>query len=153
MKLLSAFIAGLLFGLGLIIAQMTNPQKVLAFLDITGQWDASLMLVMSAGLIVFSLGYFYLIKPRTKPILVARFFIPQRNIIDTKLIIGAVLFGLGWGLTGICPGPAVTNILSAQPKILVFIAVMLLGMFCARCVIRFNDNKLLITTSTKLQNN
>ncbi len=153
MKLLSAFIAGLLFGLGLIIAGMTNPQKVLAFLDITGQWDASLMLVMSAGLMVFSLGYFYLIKPRQKPILANKFFIPERKVIDKKLIFGAIFFGLGWGLTGICPGPAVTNVLAMQPKLFVFISVMLLGMFCARCVIKYTENKLVLTNTVELQNN
>jgi len=153
MKLLSAFIAGLLFGLGLIIAGMTNPQKVLAFLNITGQWDASLMLVMSAGLIIFSMGYFYLVKTRKKPLLVEHFFIPKHRIIDSKLIFGATIFGLGWGLSGICPGPAVTNILSLQPKIFTFIGIMLVGMFFARCLLKLNHHKLVITNTTKLQNN
>jgi hypothetical protein len=135
MKLFSAFVSGLLFGIGLIIAQMTDPKKVLAFLDVTGQWDPSLILVMVAGLIVFSLGYFYLVKPLQKPLLADKFFIPKRKTIDKKLILGAVLFGLGWGLTGICPGPALTNTLTFEPKILAFIVAMLLGMFTARLTI------------------
>jgi uncharacterized membrane protein YedE/YeeE len=143
MKFLTSFIAGLLFGIGLIVAQMVNPQKVLNFLDITssgkGGWDGSLMLVMGAGLVVFSSGYFFLIKPRNKPMLAEQFFIPERKLIDNKLLLGAVFFGLGWGLTGICPGPAVTSILSANPKLFVFIGFMLVGMCSAKFAIKWSE--------------
>jgi len=142
MKFISAFIAGLLFGLGLIIAQMVNPQKVINFLDITGNWDGSLMLVMGAGLTVFSMGYFFIIKARRKPILTEQFFIPERKLIDNKLVTGAILFGLGWGITGICPGPAVTSILSANPKIVVFLSFMLIGMFCAKLAMKKQSKQL-----------
>jgi uncharacterized protein len=142
MKSFSALISGLLFGLGLIVANMVAPQKVLNFLDITGNWDASLALVMAAGLAVFSSGYFLLVKPRKTPILANNFFIPQRKAIDNKLILGAICFGLGWGLTGICPGPAITNILGGNVKIFVFITFMLIGMYCARLAIITSESKL-----------
>ncbi len=135
MKHITAYISGLLFGLGLIVTQMVNPQKVLNFLNVSGNWDASLLFVMAAGVTVFSLGYFTIIKPRDKPVLADTFFIPIRTFIDSKLIIGAILFGIGWGITGICPGPAVTNILTFNPKIAIFILFMLIGMFFAKKVI------------------
>ncbi len=144
MKLFSAFIAGLLFGIGLIIANMVDPHKVLSFLDITGKWDASLALVMAAGLTIFSSGYFLLVKARKKPLLGERFFIPERQIIDNKLLVGAIFFGLGWGLSGICPGPALANVLTGDIKIFVFIAFMLMGMYCARLLIKLTQNKVAV---------
>jgi len=136
MKLIISFLCGLLFGMGLYISQMVNPQKVINFLDIAGNWDASLIFVMGAGLLVFSLGYFLVIKKRTRPIFDNNFFILQRKLIDKNLILGAVFFGTGWGLTGICPGPAVANILTFEPKIFVFIIMMLMGMFVARSTLK-----------------
>lgn len=136
MKLLVSFFCGLLFGMGLYISQMVNPTKVINFLDIAGNWDPSLMFVMGGGLLIFASGYFFVIKKRTSPILADHFFIPQRQLFDKKLIIGAILFGTGWGLTGICPGPAVANTLTFEPKILAFIAMMLLGMFTAKYILK-----------------
>ena len=141
-QLFSSFCAGLLFGIGLVVANMTDPQKVLNFLNITGNWDASLALVMAAGLTVFSSGYFFLVKPRKAPLLNKQFFIPTRQAIDNKLITGAIFFGIGWGLTGICPGPAITNIVSGNAKIIVFILFMLNGMFCAKLALALNAKKL-----------
>jgi hypothetical protein len=149
MKLFSAFTAGLLFGIGLIVANMVDPQKVLSFLDITGKWDASLALVMAAGLTIFSSGYFLLVKTRKKPLLGEHFFIPEHRIIDNKLLIGAVFFGLGWGLSGICPGPALANVLTGDIKILVFIAFMLMGMYCARLLIKSTQNKAIAVQITE----
>jgi len=149
MKLFSAFIAGLLFGIGLIIANMVDPHKVLSFLDITGKWDASLALVMAAGLTVFSSGYFLLVKTRKKPLLGEHFFIPERRIIDNKLLVGAIFFGLGWGLSGICPGPALANVLTGDIKIFVFIAFMLMGMFCAHLLIKVTQNKVAVAQITE----
>jgi len=135
MKNLTAYISGLLFGLGLIITQMVNPEKVINFLNIMGDWDASLLFVMGAGVTTFSLGYFFIIKPRNKPVLAPQFFIPERRVIDSKLMIGAIVFGIGWGISGICPGPAVTNILTFNPKIAIFILFMLIGMISAKIII------------------
>jgi len=128
MKLLSALIAGLLFGLGLNISQMTNPQKVLNFLDVSGHWDPSLALVMASALAVFGLGYRLLIVPTTSPVLADKYCLPEVKTVDKKLLIGASIFGIGWGLAGICPGPALANVLHGDAKIFGFIAAMLIGM-------------------------
>jgi len=136
MKLFISLFCGLLFGMGLTISQMVNPQKVINFLDIAGSWDPSLMFVMGGGLLVFGLGFFFVIKKTAKPLFASQFFIPERKLIDKNLLIGAVFFGAGWGLTGICPGPAVTNILTFEPKIFAFIAMMLVGMYVARSTLK-----------------
>jgi len=128
MKLFTALMAGLLFGLGLNISQMTNPQKVLNFLDVSGNWDPSLALVMASALTVFGLGYRLLITPSTAPVLDDKYCLPEVKTIDKQLIIGASIFGVGWGLAGICPGPALANIVNGDPKIFGFIVAMLMGM-------------------------
>jgi len=128
MKLVTALIAGLLFGFGLSISQMVNPQKVLNFLDISGNFDPSLGLVMVGALLVFGSGYHLLIKPKSQPLLAAEYCLPSAKAIDKPLVVGAIIFGLGWGLVGICPGPALANVLSGEIKILGFIAAMLIGM-------------------------
>lgn len=129
---ISAFISGLLFGLGLIVAQMVDANKVLNFLDIFGQWDPSLALVMGAGLTVFSLGYYLLVKPTSKPLFDEMFHLPKKTKIDKQLLLGAGLFGLGWGLVGICPGPAIVNLVGLQPQFIGFVMAMLLGMLAAK---------------------
>ena len=136
MKLTVSFFCGLLFGIGLIISQMVNPQKVINFLDIAGNWDPSLMFVMGGGLLVFGLGFFFVIKKITKPIFASQFFISERKLIDKNLLVGAVFFGTGWGLTGICLGPAMANVLSFEPKVFAFIGMMLIGMFIARSTLK-----------------
>ncbi|QUJ66161.1 YeeE/YedE family protein [Photobacterium sp. GJ3] len=128
MQLFIALIAGLLFGAGLTVSQMVDPNKVLNFLDITGQWDPSLILVMGGALIVFGLGYQFLVKGRDKPVFGSTFYVPTNQLIDKPLILGALLFGLGWGLVGICPGPAVANLLSGNIKVIGFVVAMLAGM-------------------------
>jgi len=128
MHLLTSLICGLLFGAGLTVSQMVNPDKVINFLDVTGNWDPSLAFVMGAALLVFTPGYFFIIKSRDKPVLAPSFFIPTGKLIDRSLIIGAVLFGVGWGLSGICPGPAMTNLLGGETKIIIFVIAMLFGM-------------------------
>ncbi|MDO6707559.1 YeeE/YedE family protein [Photobacterium sp. 1_MG-2023] len=128
MQLFIALIAGLLFGAGLTVSQMVDPNKVLNFLDITGQWDPSLILVMGGALIVFGLGYQFWVKRREKPVFGSTFYVPTNQLIDKPLILGALLFGLGWGLVGICPGPAVANLLSGNIKVIGFVVAMLAGM-------------------------
>ncbi|MBC3765106.1 DUF6691 family protein [Neptunicella marina] len=131
MKDLSALLAGLLFGLGLTVAQMTNPQKVLDFLDITRQWDASLALVMGSALVVAAIGYALRFKMR-KPFYATGFNLPRRLKVDRSLILGSILFGVGWGMVGLCPGPAVASLVYATQPLLYFIIAMLIGMFVSK---------------------
>jgi uncharacterized protein len=116
--------AGLLFGAGLVLGGMTDPAKVRGFLDFGGNWDPSLALVM-AGAIAAHLPAYRLIRKRSAPVLAASFQVPTRKDIDAKLLLGAALFGLGWGLGGYCPGPAVTSLTTGAPAVLAFVAAML----------------------------
>ena len=127
MQVLVALAAGLIFGLGLIISQMINPEKVLAFLDVAGRWDPSLAFVLLGAAAVSGLGYF-LSRRRSAPLLAAQFEIPNRRDLDARLIIGAALFGVGWGLVGLCPGPAVVALPLAGMKGVLFFVAMLAGM-------------------------
>ncbi len=127
MGLISALIGGLIFGVGLLVSGMANPAKVLGFLDIFGAWDPSLIVVMAAALIVTWMGY-ALMHRRGKPLLEEEHQSPAAAAIDGKLILGAAMFGIGWGLIGFCPGPALVNIATFSPKVLVFVAAMLAGM-------------------------
>lgn len=131
MPMLAAFACGLLFGFGLLISGMTQPTKVLDFLDVAGiakgTWDPSLALVMAAALAVSALGYRYA-RQRNQPIFAAQSFWPTRTDIDAPLIAGAALFGAGWGLVGLCPGPALVNFVTFVPKVFVFVAAMVIGM-------------------------
>ena len=124
---LSEYLIGVLFGLGLIISGMTNPAKILAFLDIAGVWDPSLIFVMG-GAVLVGLIAFYLAKNRTQSFLGSVMDIPTRRDIDRPLIIGSALFGVGWGLAGFCPGPALVSLGSGELKALVFVVAMLGGM-------------------------
>ena len=136
LQALVAFISGCLFGLGLIVAQMVDANKVLNFLDFFGHWDPSLALVMAAGLSVYSLGYVFGVKPKSKPLLDEQFFLPTKTIIDKKLLTGASLFGLGWGLVGICPGPAIVNLVTLNGQFIGFVIAMLLGMLTAKKLVK-----------------
>ncbi len=131
MQILSALIAGFVLGLGLLVSQMTNPAKVLNFLDVAGIWDPSLLLVIG-GAVVTTLVGFQLLKKRSAPLFADVFHLPTKTEIDYRLLVGAALFGVGWGLGGLCPGPAVTSILIANLGIVVFIAAMIFGMWIER---------------------
>lgn len=140
MQLFIALIAGTLFGAGLTIAQMVNPQKVLNFLDVwalrTGRWDPTLLFVFAGALPVMFAAY-ALQRRMAKPILDPSFQIPAREDIDAPLVLGSALFGIGWGLAGICPGPAITTLALATETIgmlLLFIASMLAGMWLTKLV-------------------
>ncbi len=124
---LAALLAGLVFGLGLTISEMVNPAKVLAFLDLFGDWDPSLAFVMGAALIVTAIGY-RLVWARPKPVFAERFQVPGNRQIDARLAVGAVLFGIGWGLVGLCPGPAISALTFGGVPVLVFLAAMGTGM-------------------------
>jgi hypothetical protein len=125
------FATGVIFGLGLVVSGMVNPVKVQNFLDIFGIWDPSLALVMAAAVVVTFAGY-RLAWRNPKPLLDDRFHLPQANDIDRRLILGAAVFGVGWGLGGYCPGPALTGLSLLAPGTLAFVPAMLLGMWLAR---------------------
>ena len=127
MKTLSAFLAGLVFGLGLIIAGMANPAKVLGFLDIAGVWDPSLALVMAGAIAVGSVAFF-IAKKHPFSLFGGKIQLPTNAVIDRRLIGGSLLFGIGWGIAGICPGPAIVLLGAGIAKGFIFVAAMLAGM-------------------------
>jgi len=123
MLMIASLLCGLVFGAGLLVSGMVQPAKVLAFLDIFGAWDPSLAVVMIAALAV-SIPGFMLAKRRTRPLLAAESVWPTKTHIDRLLVIGAVLFGIGWGLVGLCPGPALEDLATLSPRIIAFVAAM-----------------------------
>jgi hypothetical protein len=126
-KSLAGFAAGIVFALGLGIAEMTRPAKIKGFLDIAGDWDPSLLFVM-AGAVGVSFIVFRLTRGHAKPVLAANFLETSRTAIDRSLIGGAALFGAGWGLSGFCPGPAITALATGLPQVVVFVLAMGVGM-------------------------
>lgn len=134
-RILSALASGLLFGAGLAISGMIDPAKVLGFLDVAGAWDPSLAFVMAGGLAVTFAGY-RLVLRRPAPLLEPRFQIPTRRDVDGRLLGGAVLFGIGWGLVGYCPGPALAAVGLGDPSTWIFLAAMVAGMLVYRLVER-----------------
>ncbi|MGB0954976.1 MAG: DUF6691 family protein [Panacagrimonas sp.] len=130
MKGLTALISGLLFGAGLSIGGMTDPAKVIGFLDLAGAWDPSLAFVMGAALCI-TVPSFQLLGKSEKPLLEARFFRPTRTDLDVRLLAGATLFGVGWGIAGFCPGPAIASLSSGSPLVIAFVLAMMAGMWLA----------------------
>ncbi len=131
MEKLIVLVSGMLFGAGVTISGMVNPMKVLNFLDIFGPWDPTLVLVMGAGLLVTLIGYQILFK-RKAPWFAPSFRLPTSQDIDAKLLGGAALFGLGWGLGGFCPGPAVASLVFGRMESITFVIAMAAGMILAR---------------------
>ncbi|MES2148447.1 MAG: DUF6691 family protein [Pseudomonadota bacterium] len=127
MPILAALLAGLVFGLGLIVSGMANPAKVLGFLDLAGAWDPSLMLVMGGAIAVGALAFLAAGK-RQRSLLGAEMRLPDTTRIDRPLLVGGALFGIGWGIAGICPGPALLALAMGLPQAGVFVAAMLAGM-------------------------
>jgi uncharacterized membrane protein YedE/YeeE len=130
MSLVFSLLAGIIFGAGLTLSDMVNPARVSNFLDFAGSWDPTLMFVMAGGLAVTTLGY-RLIFRRDSPVAGGKFHLPTQRQIDLPLVGGSALFGVGWGLAGICPGPALTDLVTLEPKVFVFVAAMLVGMIAA----------------------
>lgn len=123
----SEFAVGLVFGLGLIFSGMTDPAKVLGFLDLAGLWDPSLALVMG-GAIVVGVFAFAVARKRRTSVLGAPMQIPGPGPVDRRLVLGSLAFGVGWGMAGLCPGPAIVSLGAGEPKALVFVAAMVAGM-------------------------
>ena len=127
MPVIASLLAGLVFGLGLIVSGMANPAKVLGFLNLAGPWDPSLALVM-VGAIAVGLVAFHVARKRTTSLLGAAMELPISRQIDRRLVLGSVLFGVGWGFVGFCPGPAMVALGMGEAKAVVFVVAMLLGM-------------------------
>ncbi len=127
-----ALISGLLFGAGMAISGMIEPQKVIGFLDVTGDWDPSLAFVMGGALCVFMPSYFWLIKPRKQSVSGNPIQTTNKTKIDRRLLSGSALFGLGWGIAGICPGPAVASLAMGDLAIVLFFIAMLVGSVVAK---------------------
>ena len=126
-SVLSALVSGLLFGLGLTVSEMINPAKVVGFIDVFGGFDPSLMFVMATAIPISAIGY-WLGARRRSPICGADFVLPARRDIDPSLLTGAALFGVGWGLVGYCPGPALASLGLGNPATILFVLAMLVGM-------------------------
>ncbi|KKL60053.1 hypothetical protein LCGC14_2209180 [marine sediment metagenome] len=131
MKLVTSLAAGLIFGLGLILSGMADPAKVLNFLDIAGSWDPSLAFVMGGAIAVTMPGYAWVTRRRS-PLLADKFQLPTRTDLEPRLILGASIFGIGWGLGGFCPGPALTALPMAATGTLIFVPFLLVGLWAGR---------------------
>ncbi|MGU3346027.1 YeeE/YedE family protein [Pseudomonas monsensis] len=127
MALFYAWLAGLIFGIGLLISGMTNPAKVIGFLDLAGHWDPSLAFVMAGAIAVAAVGFKFA-RTRTRSLLGLPMNLPTARHIDRRLVVGSLLFGIGWGLAGVCPGPALVLLGSGIGKGAVFVIAMLVGM-------------------------
>ena len=129
--LLASLASGIVFGLGMAISGMTNTDRVQGFLDLAGAWDPTLAFVMAGGMMVTFIGYKVILK-NPAPLLADMFHVPTRTDIDKPLLIGAVLFGAGWGLVGYCPGPAVAGLSYGYTATLIFVPTMIVGMLLAK---------------------
>ncbi len=130
-----ALVCGLVFGAGLIVSQMSNPAKVIGFLDITGKWDPSLALVMGGAVAVFGVLYRLALRQGT-PLLAPRFTVPEKDSLEALLMVGALVFGVGWGLGGFCPGPAIVSAAFGDARVWAFVAAMIAGMLVYRIGLR-----------------
>lgn len=131
MKALAGYLAGLLFGLGLAISGMTDPARVIGFLDVAGAWDPTLIFVLGGAVITTFIGYRFVWRRRA-PLLETRFQLPTRRDLDARLLGGAALFGIGWALSGYCPGPAVASLPGLTWPLAVFLVAMIMGWWLAR---------------------
>lgn len=146
MRILFGFVSGLVFGIGLVISGMSNPAKVLNFLDVFGAWDPSLAFVMGGATLVTFLGY-RIILQREHPVLLTDFQLPKSAAIDKPLLVGAALFGIGWGIGGFCPGPAWTALPLMASGTLAFLPAMLVGFLLGQPL------KNVMTSATKVTGN
>ncbi|MGL4396761.1 MAG: DUF6691 family protein [Hyphomicrobium sp.] len=131
MTIVSTFVSALMFGLGLIVSGLIDPAKVLNFLDVAGTWDPSLAFTMAAAVLTTAIGYRFAFSRRA-PLFAASFHVPTASDIDTRIVAGPAVFGIGWGLAGYCPGPAVSALALGSTSTLIFVAAMVAGMAVAR---------------------
>jgi uncharacterized protein len=127
---ISSLAVGIIFGFGLSLSEMINPARVIGFLDVAGRWDATLLFVMGGALAV-TVPLYPVVLRRPRPLLAQEFALPAKKAIDKPLIAGAVIFGIGWGLGGFCPGPALAGLSSGNPSLILFIAAMVAGQWLA----------------------
>lgn len=132
---ITALASGIIFGIGLAISQMVNPQKVVGFLDVTGNWDPSLALVMGGAVAVTFIA-FRLTRNSQSPLFDSMFHRPGKTRIDAPLVIGSAVFGIGWGLSGYCPGPGIATLATGSTEALVFVAAMIAGSFACRFIMK-----------------
>jgi uncharacterized protein len=133
-KLVSAFLIGGVFGLGIAISGMVNPAKVFNFFDLAGAWDPSLAFVMGGGLVVAFIGYRLIFAQRKAPVFESEFALPLQRRVDRELVAGAALFGVGWGIAGFCPGGAIPALGLGHPETPIFLAAMIAGIVIARTI-------------------
>jgi uncharacterized membrane protein YedE/YeeE len=131
MRLIVIYLIGVIFGTGIVLSGMANPAKVINFFDVAGSWDPSLAFVMGGALIVTAIGY-RLVFGRKRPIFEGRFNLPTARNLDARLIGGSAVFGIGWGISGFCPGGALPALGTGKPDVFIFVAAMLAGIFGAR---------------------
>ena len=140
MRLFLSYFIGLIFGLGIVISGMANPSKVLNFFDVAGTWDPSLAFVMGGALIVTFIGYRIVFR-RQEPLLGQTFFVPAPKAIDTRLVAGSAVFGIGWGIAGFCPGGALPAIGTGDGRVLMFVGALVAGIFAARFLSRILETR------------
>ena len=133
-KLIS-LVSGVIFGIGLVISEMTNPEKVIGFLSITHNWDASLIFVMGGGIIVAS-PFFFLLKNKETSAIGNQINLPKNQKLDNKIIVGSALFGIGWGLVGLCPGPSIAAVATFDPIAFVFLISMAAGVLTKKNIVK-----------------
>jgi uncharacterized membrane protein YedE/YeeE len=133
MKLLSAYLIGLIFGVGIAFSGMANPAKVLNFFDVAGTWDPSLVFVMGGAMVTTMIGYRFVLR-RSKPALAPRFQLPTASDLDARLLGGSAVFGVGWGIAGFCPGGALPALGTGRLEVAVFVAALVAGILLARAI-------------------
>ncbi|MGR3660596.1 MAG: DUF6691 family protein [Paracoccaceae bacterium] len=138
MKAVVTYLIGLIFGVGITISGMSNPAKVLNFFDVFGTWDPSLGFVMGGALIVTAIGY-RLVFRRPAPVFDAAFVVPTSRVIDTRLVVGSAVFGIGWGIAGFCPGGALPALGTGRPEVLIFFAALVAGIFLAKQMMKWSS--------------
>ncbi|MEM9627844.1 MAG: YeeE/YedE family protein [Pseudomonadota bacterium] len=143
MRLISAYLIGLVFGAGIALSGMINPAKVLNFFDVAGSWDPSLIFVMGGALLVTFVGY-RLVPGREQPLLARRFQVPTNSAIDARLVGGSALFGLGWGIAGFCPGGALPALGTGRSEVMMFVVALIAGMLLTRLAMKMSQR----TTNT-----
>ena len=142
MKLVSAFLIGLVFGTGIVLSGMANPAKVIGFFDIAGNWDPSLIFVMASAMLTAMIGYRFVLK-RPRPVFEREFTLPKSKVIDVPLVLGSLTFGIGWGISGFCPGGAIPALGTGRSEAFIFVTAMMIGIVATRTLRNMRAQQLL----------